>query len=613
MAASLNIYPILFSLFLISVAAQLPNNTAETDFTWSPDSPATCATYITYRMRSPYSDLGTISLLFGVSSMDIATATNLASVDAPLLPDQLLMVPINCTSNGTHYFSNVTYQMKKDDSFYTVSTKAFQNLTNIRVVEDMNQALDPNNLTIGVEVVFPLLCKCVANSFKPKGLQYLITYVWQPGDDVLSVSNMFQASATDVVMVNNNRNFTSAVCLPVLIPVKVPIIMQSFISYASSSQSKPHWILIAILSIIMALLIVSSTLAVYFRFLYKKNKVLARSSSSLETFGLIPAFKASKDQAVEPKTFQDKLLAGVSGYLCKPIIYDLDVVMKATSNLSERCRIGRSVYKAVIDGQEVAVKKTRDANEELQILQRVNHSNLVKLMGVSSDDDGNFLVVYEYVENGSLDSWLFPKASSFSAAVEPLSWKQRLLIALDVANGLQYMHEHTQPSIVHKDISTSNILLDSNFKAKISNFSAARAAACSIILNVDVFCFGVVLLELLSGRKVMETKDSGEVVMLWIEISGILESGDGDGRKERLRRWMDPKLKSRFSIDDALSLATMAKACTSEKSSERPTMAEVVFSLSVIVQSSPLMYERSWISNFEADEVYPVITPVKAR
>lgn len=613
MAASLNIYPILFSLFLISVAAQLPNNTAETDFTWSPDSPATCATYITYRMRSPSSDLGTISLLFGVSSMDIATATNLASVDAPLLPDQLLMVPINCTSNGTHYFSNVTYQMKKDDSFYTVSTKAFQNLTNIRVVEDMNQALDPNNLTIGVEVVFPLLCKCMANSFKPKGLQYLITYVWQPGDDVLSVSNMFQASAPDVVMVNNNRNFTSAVCLPVLIPVKVPIIMQSFISYASSSQSKPHWILIAILSIIMALLIVSSTLAVYFRFLYKKNKVLARSSSSLETFGLIPAFKASKDQAVEPKTFQDKLLAGVSGYLCKPIIYDLDVVMKATSNLSERCRIGRSVYKAVIDGQEVAVKKTQDANEELQILQRVNHSNLVKLMGVSSDDDGNFLVVYEYVENGSLDSWLFPKASSFSAAVEPLSWKQRLLIALDVANGLQYMHEHTQPSIVHKDVSTSNILLDSNFKAKISNFSAARPAACSIILNVDVFCFGVVLLELLSGRKVMETKDNGEVVMLWIEISGILESGDGDGRKERLRRWMDPKLKSRFSIDDALSLATMAKACTSEKSSERPTMAEVVFSLTVIVQSSPLMYERSWISNFEADEIYPVITPVKAR
>lgn len=178
--------------WVVSVDHSLVCILIETDFTWSPDSPKTCATYITYRIRSPYSDLGTISHLFGVSSMDIATATNLASLDAPLVPDRLLMVPINCTSNGTHYFSNVTYQMKKDDSFYTVSTKPFQNLTNIRVVEDMNPALDPNNLTIGVEVVFPLLCKCAANSLKPRGLQYLITYVWQPGDVVLSVSNMFQ-------------------------------------------------------------------------------------------------------------------------------------------------------------------------------------------------------------------------------------------------------------------------------------------------------------------------------------------------------------------------------------------------------------------------------------
>ncbi|KAH6791305.1 hypothetical protein C2S51_006311 [Perilla frutescens var. frutescens] len=602
MAASLNTFPVISSLLLIcAAAAPLPNNTAETDFTWSGDSPATCATYVTYRVESPYLDLGSISHLFGVSSMEIATSTNLASEDAPLVPDQLLMVPINCTSNGSHYFSNVTYQMKRDDSFYTVSTKAFQNLTNIYVVEDMNPSLDPTNLTVGVEVVFPLLCKCTCTSPSQSALiQYLITYVWQPFDDVLSVSNMFQASSSDIVMVNNNRNFTAAICLPVLIPVNSPVIVQSFISSAPYSQSKPHWILIAVLSIIMVLLVFSSSLAVYFRLKYKKNKMLARSGSSTSA-SLIPAYK---DQGLEPKTtFQDKLLPGVSGYLCKPIIYDLDVVMKATSNLSERCRIGRRMYRAVINGQDVAVKKTRDAAEELQILQRVNHANLVKLMGVSSDDDGSLFLVYEYVKNGSLDNWLFPKVAS----KEALSWKQRLLIALDVANGLQYMHEHTQPSVVHRDISTSNILVDSNFKAKISNFSAAT---CSMTLNVDVFCFGVVLLELLSGRKVMESKENGEVVMLWVEISGIL-GGGGDERKERLSRWMDPKLKKGcFSIDDALSLAAMAKACTSEKSSERPTMAEVVFGLSLIVQSSPLMYE---ISNFEAEEVFPVIAPVIAR
>ncbi|KAG8367027.1 hypothetical protein BUALT_Bualt16G0029700 [Buddleja alternifolia] len=587
------------------ITAQLSN---ATEFTWSPDSPTSCKTYVTYRVRSPYSDLGSISDLFGISRMDIATSTNLPSEDSPLVSDQLLLIPIMCTSNGTHYFSNVTYQIKKDQSFYSVSTKPFQNLTSYYLVEEMNPELNPNNLTIGVEVVFPLFCKCPRKSYLEKGIEFLITYVWQPGDSIFPVSTMFQASASDIFVENNYRNFSDAICLPVLVPVKSPILVQIF---PSNSKSKHRWILIAIIIVVMALLIVFSGLVAYFHHLYKKKKILARNSSSLETSDLISPRKGSKDENFESKAIQDKLLPGVSGYLQKTIVYDLNVIMKSTMNLSERYRIGGSVYKATINGQDYAVKKTRDATEELQILQRVNHANLVKLMGVSSDNDGNFFIVYEYVENGSLDKWLFPGISPSSATTESLTWSQRLLVALDVANGLQYMHEHTQPSIVHKDIKTSNILLDSSFKAKISNFSAARPATCSIVLNIDVFSFGVVLLELLSGKKVMETKDDGEVVMLWKEVKGILEIEDQ--RKERLRRWMDPCLKGLYPVDDALNLAMLASACTSEKASERPKMGEVVFNLCVLTQSSPQTYETSWISKFESEEVFSVISPVTAR
>lgn len=609
----LKISSVLFILAVSLVAAQLPNNTAETEFTQSSDSLTICETYVTYRVRSPYSDLGSVSDLFGKSRMDIATATNLESEDVPLIPDQLLMVPIICTSNGTHYFSNATYKIKNDDTFYSVSTKPFQNLTNYILVEEMNPFMNPNNLTVGVDAVFPLLCKCPRKSQAGKGIEYLVTYVWQPNDDVLSVSNMFQASASDIVMENNNRNFTSAICLPVLIPVKAPVILQNFPSPTVYSKSKHFKILLAILSVIMAFFVLASGLAVYFHFLYKKNRILARSNSCSDTSGLITAVKTFKDEAVSPKAIQDKLLPGLSGYLGKPIIYDPDVIKKATMNFSEKYRIGQSVYIAMINDQYFVVKKTRNATEELQILQRVNHGNLVKLMGVSSDNDGNLFIVYEYVEMGSLDRWLFTKTSSSSATVESLSWNQRLFIALDVAHGLQYMHEHTQPSIVHKDIRTSNILLDSNLKAKISNFSAARSATSSIMLNADVFSFGVVLLELLSGKKVMETKDNGEVAMLWKEIKGILEVEDK--RKERLRRWIDPNLKSCYPIDDALSVAHLARACTSEKSSERPSMAEIVFNLCVLTQSSSThMSEKSWITTFETtDEVFPVITPVRAR
>jgi serine/threonine protein kinase len=100
-----------------------------------------------------------------------------------------------------------------------------------------------------------------------------------------------------------------------------------------------------------------------------------------------------------------------------------------------------------------------------------------------------------------------------------LTWIQRLNIALDVANGLQYMHEHNRPSLVHRDIRTAIILLASKFKAKIANFSMAKWAKSTtnpLMLKMDVFAFGVVLLELLSRRKAMEIKENGEVVFVRI-------------------------------------------------------------------------------------------------
>ncbi|KAJ6961692.1 hypothetical protein NC652_000587 [Populus alba x Populus x berolinensis] len=111
-------------------------------------------------------------------------------------------------------------------------------------------------------------------------------------------------------------------------------------------------------------------------------------------------------------------------------------------------------------------KTKDDITEELKILQKVSHANLVKLMGMSSgfDREGNRFLVYEFAENGSLEKWLHPTSESSSSSSGFLTWSQRLHVALDVANGLQYMHEHTQPSIVYKDTRTTNILLDSTFR-----------------------------------------------------------------------------------------------------------------------------------------------------
>ncbi|GKF53637.1 serine/threonine receptor-like kinase NFP, partial [Tanacetum coccineum] len=202
----------------------------------------------------------------------------------------------------------------------------------------------------------------------------------------------------------------------------------------------------------------------------------------------------------------------------------------------------RSWYKAKIDGQRLAVKKFRDASEELKISQRFNHTNLVKLMGISNDFDGNcFLALPLMLNSHGLKG---------------------LTLALDIANGLHYMHEHSQPSIAHRDLRTHNVLLDSNFKGKIGNFSSARHAISSIMLKVDVFAFGVIILKLLSGKKAMETRDDGEVIMSWKEIRKLIEVCT-ETREENLRLWMDPHLGSFYPIDAGLNMAALARACTS--------------------------------------------------
>jgi serine/threonine protein kinase len=174
--------------------------------------------------------------------------------------------------------------------------------------------------------------------------------------------------------------------------------------------------------------------------------------------------------------------------------------MEGTMDLNEHYKIWGSVYRAKINGGVFAVKKTKDdVTEELKILQKASHANLVKLMGMSSgfDREGNRFLVYEFAENGLLEKWLHPTSESSSSSVGFLTWSQRLHVALEVANGLQYMHEHTQPNIVHKDIRTTNILLNSTFWAKIANFSMVRPATDSLMPKVDVFDYGAVLLPLL--------------------------------------------------------------------------------------------------------------------
>ncbi|KAI3799056.1 hypothetical protein L1987_34345 [Smallanthus sonchifolius] len=336
------------SLFLISIN-YVSTTPADTSFTCSADSPPSCQTYLTFRARSPYTALENISDLFGISRLSIAEASNLTLENEKILYDQLLLIPVTCSCNGNHYFSNVTYATKTGDSFYVVASSVFQNLTNYLAVEEMNPTLNPTNLTVGDQVIFPLSCCPKQNRDR-----YLITYVWQPEDEILHVSTMFNTSSYDVANENNFRNFTAAVCRPVLIPVsKLPTFPPPrHLPGSESKKSKKHQIIFIIFGTTGSFFLFVLSWFLIYRYRSRKSKrILAHNESSFEFTDLLNMKKVSKQEPLVPtKKNQDKLLPEVSGYLSKPIMYDRKEIMEATMNLSERYRIGGAVYKAMIHG-----------------------------------------------------------------------------------------------------------------------------------------------------------------------------------------------------------------------------------------------------------------------
>lgn len=215
----------------------------------------------------------------------------------------------------------------------------------------------------------------------------------------------------------------------------------------------------------------------------------------------------------------------------------------------------------------------------------------MKLEGfcIDHEDDCCYLI-YEFVENGSLYSWLHENQN------EKLGWKTRLRVAIDVANGLQYIHEHTRPKVVHKDVKSSNILLDSNMRAKIANFGLAKTGCNAITMHIvgtqgyiapeyladgvvstkmDVFSFGVVLLELVSGKPAID--EDGNV--LWAGAGRILE-GNEEEKARKLHEWVDRELfLESCSMESVVNVVTVAIACVHRDPSKRPSMVDIVYAL----------------------------------
>ncbi|OVA06894.1 Protein kinase domain [Macleaya cordata] len=364
-------------------------------------------------------------------------------------------------------------------------------------------------------------------------------------------------------------------------------------------------IIIATASGFVFLLVSSSWLYWVFR---NKKLIKLKEKFFLQNGGLILQQLLKREEAVDESTTAK--------------IFTAEELNKATKHYDESRILGKggygTVYKGILSNKNVvAIKKSNIVDRtqieqfinEVVVLSQINHRNVVKLLGCCLETEVP-LLVYEFVTNGTLFQHLHDHENRASS----LSWDSRLRIAVEVAESLSYLHSSASIPIIHRDVKSSNVLLDNNYTAKVSDFGASRLVPVDqtqlttlvqgtvgyldpeyfhtgqLTEKSDVYSFGVLLAELLTGKMALSLERSeDERNLAKYFLSSI--------KDDRLFQILDDNLVSEWSIkkQQLKEVADLTKRCLRVKGEKRPTMKEVVMVLDGLRRSS----KDPWIIEVE--------------
>lgn len=567
-----------------------------------------CQTFIVYRANTQFQTLSDITALFQINSNEVLHLNKLTSSTEILKSGREVLIPINCSCSGQFFQANFIYTVPGNTSYSYIACGVFEGLLKPHLLSTENQTQE-NGPKIGSKLHVPLKCACPDNISVSEGVKYLLTYPFVEKDELSLLCEKFGISLEDLCAAN------LVVPKPTVYPTTtflIPLKSDPNITFDITDSSAPPApgflptitiqktnkvklkILYIVVSVVGFTLLLVALLAcgLYVKALRKWKGGRIQSFNTRSSTQVSFSTPRSSPRSVQTghsttnSCLSPDLLAGIKYSLSG---YSLEDLKKATKNFGEDTKIGYQTYKGMIDNVEVMIKQMRfeDTRQAIDVNSKINHINIVSLHGVCyGDSDFSWsYVVFEFPKNGCLRDCL-------SNSLTLLNWHKRTQIAFDIATGLHYLHHCIFPTYAHMSVSSRNIFITSTWRAKLSSIETNHAVgsskgsdilaglkACiapeylfngSASEKVDIFAYGVVLLELLSGREDIDGKFLKECI-------GFLGGGGSEGGCfEQLRSFMDPSLKEDYPLAEALCLAVLAKACVEDDPLHRPSMGDIM-------------------------------------
>lgn len=605
-----------------------------------------CPSEAAYIVRKPVVKLVEIAKLFDVKLTDLATKNNIPTQTQPVT-NTTLFVPISCcsVSGFRATMAIVPYTLTDIHTAYEITDTFFQGLSNVNWTKIVNPNLNMNKVSPTQVLNVPINCSCSNENVE------LFTYVVQDGEFMKDIATEYNTTVSAILHFNPSFPYANAVYPGVILfiprnhfllesppppspfpppsppappsPPPPPPPYPPPLTYDALSPPPPPQSLniapaplpspvgpaddsargVPLQGVYVALLVVGASIALgllafFLCWCFRKPKI-------------IPHYG--------PKLSQSKLLRRPSALhrkLQEDFVQSIpwEDIEESTDHFNEGNQLGvggyGTVYKGMSpSGQIWAVKRAKVVSQqslelfqnEVDVVSKMSHRHLVRLLGFC-DENNEQILVYEYMPNGTLRHHLRPKDTDL---VGPLSFEQRVEMATGAAWGLHYLHSFAKPPIIHRDIKTDNILLDTNMQAKVADFGLFKhlggdpGAMVSfemagtvgyidpeyhltlcITSKSDVYSFGIVLLELITGKPPIITDITAqEDEMSRIPLADWATPAICSGDHSKLA---DPRMRNEYPPEALLMMAEVAKMCVNPSGQDRPEMAEVARRLAEI-------------------------------